>query len=249
MSDKINWYDDDEFWLSFRPYMFGEERWAAAAENIDHVLEKSRLEAGAHVLDLGCGPGRHSLELARRGFAVVGVDRTAAFLEEARQRSDKEGLSVEWVLEDMRSFSRSESFDLCLSLFTSFGYFEDPADNQQVLKNAYDSLRFGGSLIMELMGKEVLARIFQEKDWYQVGDAYVLQERKPIENWNKIWNRWVLIAADQRRQFDVIHWIYSADELSTMLTASGFKEIQVQGDLAGAPYDHHASRLAIVATK
>jgi hypothetical protein len=99
------------------------------------------------------------------------------------------------------------------------------------------------------MGKEVLARIFREKDWCQVGDAYVLQERKPIENWNKIWNRWVLIAADQRREFEVVHWVYSADELATMLAASGFNEIQVQGDLAGAPYDHHASRLVIVARK
>jgi SAM-dependent methyltransferase len=213
------------------------------------VLTQTGLDPGAQILDLGCGPGRHSLELARRGFQVVGVDRTTAFWEEARQCSTQEELSVEWVLEDMRSFSRSESFDLCLSLFTSFGYFENPADNQQVLKNACDSLRSGGSLIIELMGKEVLARIFQEKDWYQVGNAYVLQERKPIDNWNKIWNRWVLIAADKQREFDVIHWVYSADELTTMLASSGFKDIQVQGDLAGSPYDHHASRLAIVASK
>lgn len=249
MNEQLHWHDDDEFWLAFRPYMFDEDRWLAASQNIEQIVSLLEIEEGARVLDLGCGPGRHSLELARRGFDVVGVDRTAAFLDEARGKSEADELDVEWILADMRAFSRPESFDLCLSLFTSFGYFEDPADNLLVLKNACDSLIQGGLLVVELMGKEILARIFKERDWYQAGDAFVLQERKPIADWQRVWNRWVLITGEERREFDVTHWIYSASELTNMLLQSGFREIQIFGDLSGSPYDHQADRLVAVARK
>ena len=155
MIDQIVWHEDDEFWTSFRPYMFDDKRWEAAVEDIDKVLALTQIGEGSAAIDLGCGPGRHSLELARRGFDVVGVDRTPLFLEEAVGRARKENLNIEFLLEDIRSFVRLAGFDLALSLFTSFGYFEGGEDNQQVLDNSFKSLKDGGSLVLEMMGKEV----------------------------------------------------------------------------------------------
>ena len=249
MIDQTVWHEDDEFWTSFRPYMFDENRWEAAVEDIDKVLALTQIGEGSAVIDLGCGPGRHSLELARRGYDVVGVDRTSPFLEEAAGRARKENLNIEFLLEDIRSFVRPGCFDLALSLFTSFGYFEDGEDNQHVLDNSYKSLKYGGSLVLEMMGKEILARIFLERDWYRVGDTYVLQERKVIADWTRVWNRWILITETDRREFNVVHWIYSAAELMKMLEQSGFKDIQLLGDLTGSPYDGQASKLVAVAKK
>lgn len=243
------WHESDEFWSSFAPMMFGPPQWEAASADVEGVIRLLGLAAGAAVLDLGCGPGRHSLELARRGFRVTGVDRTVAYLEQAREPAAAEALSVEFVLEDMRHFSRPEAFDAVLSLYTSFGYFEDPAENRAVLVNACRSLRAGGALLLEIMGKEVLARIFQERDWVEQEGLFFLQERRVSRDWSWMENRWILLGGPEPREFRVCHWLYSAVELAALLRESGFASVESYGDLEGAPYDHRARRLVIVARK
>lgn len=65
-----NWHDDDAFWTLMAPFMFDEARWAGTGAEIELITELTQMAPGTAVLDLGCGPGRHSLELARRGFRV-----------------------------------------------------------------------------------------------------------------------------------------------------------------------------------
>ncbi len=243
------WHDRDEFWKTMAPTMFHEQQWGAAPVQTDQIIRLLGLSPGSTILDLACGPGRHSLELARRGFSVTGVDRTAAYLDEARERARAEELVIEFVQDDMRRFCRPDAFDAVLSLFTSFGYFEDPAENQQVLLNANHSLKDNGALILELMGKEVLARIFTERDWSEQEGTFLLQERKVSRNWSWMENRWILLQGPVRHEFKVSHWLYSASELVTMLMACGFGAIDIFGDLEGTPYDHTAKRLVAVARR
>ena len=244
------WHEQDDFWETFCPSLFGEERVEAAVGEVDHVLELTGLSPGAAVLDLACGPGRHALELARRGFRVTGVDRTAAYLKQARCRADEEGLSVEWVQADMRDFCRADAFDAAINMYTAFGYFEDPADDRAVAANLFRSLRVGGVLVMELMGKEVLARIFQERGWREYEDGtLMLEERKIRSGWDWIDNRWILLRGGARKEFRVGHRLYSAAELSSLLTDCGFASVDVYGSLEGTPYDHTARRLVLVASK
>jgi SAM-dependent methyltransferase len=241
------WHESDDFWEATAPIMFGNQRWEAAPVEVDQVVRLLGVSPGATILDLCCGPGRHSLEFARRGFSVTGVDRTAVYIERAQEQAAAEGLAVEFVQEDMRRFCRPHAFDAAVSLFTSFGYFEDPAENRQVLANVRDSLRDEGSLILEMMGKEVLARIFRERDWGEQDGILFLEERKVSKNWSWMENRWVLLRGQERREFEVSHWLYSAAELSAMLKECGFSSVDVYGDLEGAPYDHRARRLVVVA--
>ena len=77
MKSNPNWYDDASFWSTFSPAMFEKKKWDIIPEEVDGILDYLRLSPPARILDLCCGPGRHSLELARRGFAVTGVDKTA----------------------------------------------------------------------------------------------------------------------------------------------------------------------------
>lgn len=231
------------------PFLFSERRWESASTEIDRTIALLGVEPEATILDLCCGPGRHSLELARRGYHVTGVDRTAAYLEQARQQAEKEGLAIRFVQGDMRRFCKPNTFDGAMMMYTSFGYFEDPAENRQVLANIYRSLKDQGTLIMEMMGKEVLARIFRERDWNEVDDAIILQQRKVSEDWSWMENRWIALRGQERYEVEVSHWIYSAAELSGMLKECGFSSVDVYGDLEGAPYDHTAKRLVAVAHK
>jgi len=245
-----DWFDDDIFWKETAHKMFNARAWEMAPQQVADVLARTGLEPPIRVLDLPCGPGRHSLEFARAGYQVTGVDRTAQYLEEARQHAEEAGLSIEFVQADMRDFSRPESYDLAINLFTSFGYFEDQADDVKVLANFYASLRPGGVLVMDLMGKENLARVFRPRDWQEEEDGtLVLEERKVTRNWTWIENRWILVRDGQRRDFSLSHRLYSAAELEHLLALVGFDPIDFYGDLAGALYDHEARRLVAVAHK
>ena len=243
------WHEDDRFWERTAPFQFSERRWAAAPEEVEKALALLELEAGAAVLDLCCGPGRHSLELARRGFKVTGVDRTARFLEEARRRAEAEGLEIEFVQEDMRTFRRPGAFDAAINLWTSFGYFDDPEEDRQVLENIYASLKPDGKLLLDVMGKEVLARIFRPRDWQEHDGVLFLEERRLIEGWSRIETRWIIIRDGEREEFTLSLRLYSGAELRALLQEVGFRRTWLFGDLDGEPYDQDARRLVALAEK
>ena len=244
------WHQDDRFWKIFAPVMFHPQRWDRAVEEVNCLLGLLGVEPGAALLDLCCGPGRHSLELARRGYRVTGVDRNTTYLRQARQTARGDKLAAEFVREDMRRFVRREAFDGAINLFTSFGYFEDPADDRRVLQNVRRSLKPGGTLVMDLMGKEVLARIFTLRTWDEHPDGTVmLQEHKVTRNWSWSENRWILLKGGRRREFCVSHRLYAAAELIRLLRDCGFRSADAFGDLTGVPYDNNARRLVVVATR
>ncbi len=243
------WHEQDSFWETVP--MFDEHHWQIAPEQVESVISLLGLEPGATVLDLPCGVGRHSLEFARRGFRVTGVDRTEAYLQTARQRAAAEALDVEWLQADMREFVRPEAFDAAINLFTSFGYFEDPQEDRRVAENLYRSLKPGGALVMDVMGKEVLARVFQPRDWQELPDGtFYLQERKVAGNWTWMENRWILLRPDgQRHEYAVGHRIYDGAGLEALLLDTGFPSVAIYGSLDGVPYDTQARRLVAVARK
>ena len=246
------WYEHDDFWETFLLTLFSGHRWEMAPAEVDGLLKLAGLESNAHVLDLCCGPGRHALELARRGLRVTGVDRTVLYLDTARQKAVEEGLEIEFVQEDMRHFVRPGAFDAAINLFTSFGYFEDPADDLQVARNLHESLKPGGKLVMEMMGKEVLARVFRDRDWFWLDedkDAIMLEERRLSQSWGWMENTWTLLRGGERKTYTVSHRLYAGTELASLLRQAGFASVALFGGLEGVPYDQNARRLVAVAEK
>ena len=249
MSDRNSWHNQDKFWELFEPILFNQQRQSGAKMEVEQVVNLLRIRQNDRILDLSCGTVRHSLELARQGFDVVGVDRTTSFIKKAKQQAEEESLKVELVVGDMREYRQPKSFDIVMNLFGSFGYFEDPDDDRQVVKNMYASLRSGGRFLIETMGKEIAAREFQERDWSEEGDTLVLAERKPHQNWRRIRTRWIVIKGNQRAEHTVSVRSYSAVELSSLLLDCGFVDVQVYGDLEGRDYDQGAKRLVVIGAK
>jgi SAM-dependent methyltransferase len=245
-----DWYDDDSFWETFQNYMFDSRRLGLAPAEVDQMIALFGLQSGAAVLDLCCGIGRHSIEFARRGFKVTGVDRTTPYLDQARASASKENLKIEFVRSDMREFSRPAAFDAALNFFTAFGYFENPADDAKVARNLFDSLKPGGRLIVDTMGKEVIARRFRERDWGTREDGtIVLEERRVLDGWKRLENRWTWIRGNERRVSTLVLRVYSGAELESLLRNVGFREVGLYGSLSATPYDQNAERLVAVATK
>jgi SAM-dependent methyltransferase len=247
MPDITPWYEQDSFWEIVEPFMFAQQLWSDAPAEVDKVIALLGLQPGMSVLDLCCGVGRHALEFARRGYQVIGVDRTQVYLDKARRQATSEGLEIDFILADMRTFCKPGAFDAIINLFTSFGYFEDPMQDRQVVLNIHRSLKTNGSLLMDLMGKEVLARIFQERDWHEKEGILILKERRLSQAWSWVENRWIMIKDGNRYEFRYSNRLYSAAELTSLLTGCGFNSIEVYGDFSGGDYDQLAKRLVVIA--
>jgi SAM-dependent methyltransferase len=243
------WYEDKNLWKTVAPVLFNQKRLGDTAEEVDHIIKLSGIRKGAKVLDLCCGIGRHSLELARRGYNVTGVDLTEEYLVKASRDAKAEGLNIQFVRSDMRRFCLLDGFDAAINMFTAFGYFENPADDRRVLSNMYCSLRKGGVLIIDIIGKEILARIFSPRDWQQENGRILLEERKVRQDWSWIDNRWILLENGRRKEFEFGHRLYSAAELTGLLKDCGFRSVSIYGDFTGADYDHNAKRLIAAARK
>jgi len=239
------WFADEAFWIATYPFMFPEKRIAAADSDVEQILALGQRVSG-NVLDLACGPGRHSVSLAQRGFTVTGVDRSPFLLGKARARAAELNARVEWVHADMRTFSRPAAFDLALSLFTSLGYFADDTDNQRVLNNVAASLRPGGVFVLDMIGKETLARIFSPTTSREVPSGLVIHRHKVIDDWSRLENDWILIEGESTRTFRFRHWIYSGREIERMLRDAGFADVRLYGNYLGIPYGSEATRLVAV---
>jgi SAM-dependent methyltransferase len=202
---------------------------------------------GKSVLDLCCGFGRWAIPLAERGFRVTGVDRTAHFLEQARTRARKARVRIEWVRQDMREFVRPGAFDLALSMFTSFGYFDDKQEDLRVLRNIFTSLRPGGVLLMEMAGKEILARIFQPTTSTSLPDGNLLVERHEVlDGWSRIRNEWTFIKGGKARTWRFHVTIFSGQELRDRLEQAGFTNVKLFGSFEGDDYGLNAQKLIAV---
>jgi SAM-dependent methyltransferase len=243
------WHEDDLFWETWGPLMFTPEKIAVAKDEMEKVIALTELKPGASVLDLCCGVGRCSLELARRGFKVTGVDRTAGYLAKARKQAEQENLDMEFIQDDMRKFVRPESFDCVISMFTSWTYFEEPDEDKQVILNTYSSLKPGGKLVIQTGGKETLARIFQERSWDERDGVIWLYEREVRNNWSWMYNRWIMLKGNERVEGEITHRLYAGSEIVALLTECGFSRVELFGDLDGSPYNQRAKQLTTVGFK
>src|SRR6266446_3637483 len=180
------WFENEDFWRILYPYMFPVERFSAASEQVSQIVALTKF-SGRTVLDLCCGPGRHAVEFAQRGFNVTGVDRSPFLLDRARERASEAGVTVEFVAEDMRRFRRPSSFDLACNLFTSFGYFENADEDLQVLRNIHESLKPGGVFVIDVISKERLARVWQNAICTELHDGSTLLQRPQVrDDWTRI---------------------------------------------------------------
>lgn len=239
-----NAFQDDDFWTEFHDFLFSEQRYSQAEE----LLATSPLlsfPSGVRVLDLCCGPGVFTVPLARRAFDVTGVDRSPAMLDRARKRSADAGVTVRYVQADMREYADPGAFDVVLNMFTSFGYFEDPADNARVLRTLHTCLAPGGTLVLDVAGKELLARKVVPPKVVQRGGDLLVQTDTVLDDWARLRSDWVLVRGDRVTRTSLVWFVYSAVELRQMVEEAGFRGVEVFGGFDGRPYDQDAERLIL----
>lgn len=228
--------------------MFTEYRRRQAVDEIDGVLSLTNVARNAVFLDLGCGHGRHVLDLARRGYEVVGLDGTQIYLDRAKQLARDQGLNARFIHADLRADLPISAYDCVISFFSTFGYFENHDDDLLVLRNVRRALKPGGMLLMELVGKEILARHFEESEAHEIDERHTLIEaREVVDDWEAIESTWTIITDTDAK---VLKWkarIFSAREIKGLIRAAGFDAVSCYGNFLGAPYNHDATQLIVCA--
>ena len=203
--------------------------WADRTEaEVDRAIMMLRPEGGERVLDLACGIGRHSLELRRRGFEVVGVDISPDLLEMAEREAAAQSLEVAFMQADLRELDLRDEFDLVLSLNDgAVGYFETDEENRRTFEVVARALRAGGGHLMQLPNVLHAEKSLPLKSWivgestlelsdhhWNAEDRYIEGSTVPIR-FGEVFERYEEIPFRQR--------LYTVEELAEIYESVGMR--------------------------
>jgi D-alanine-D-alanine ligase len=188
------------------------------------------------VLDLCCGQGRVSLELARRGFNnIEGLDRSHYLIQKAKAQAKKEGLSVKFREGDARKLRYpSDNFDVVMVLGNSFGYFETVEDDMRVVKEIFRMLKPWGRVLIDVADGEYLRRKFQPRSWEWIDKKFfVCRERSLSLDKQRLISREVVTHVEKGVVADQFYAerLYTKKSISELLERAGFADVTVHGQI------------------
>lgn len=148
---------------------------------IDFLIEKLNLNGSEKILDLACGFGRHSLELARRGFSVIGVDITSDYIKYASNIAKTEKLNAQFIHSDIRDINFENEFDVVLNMADgAVGYLENEEENLKIFKIVSKALKQNGKHFMDIMNADYAETHFPCKLWDDGKKALLCQNLSGI---------------------------------------------------------------------
>jgi SAM-dependent methyltransferase len=243
---KSEWY---KIWFSSKYYLeLYKHRDVFEAQNVINLIQRT-LNIGnkSRIIDVCCGAGRHSLELAKRGYDVTGIDLSEFLISQAKlnyRKSPEKNLKAKFLIKDMRNFNFEKSFDVALNIFTSFGYFQDDGENFKMFTNVHKSLKDNGYFIFDYLNDTYLKDNLIPESNDKINGLEIVQKRR-IEN--KFVIKDIYIG---KQKFTEILKLYSRIEISSFLIYQGFDIIEFFGDYYGNPFDKdNSKRLIIFAEK
>ncbi len=217
---------------------------------VARLLELLALPAGARVLDCPCGQGRHAHLLAEAGFDVDGVDYSAPLLAKARARGT--GRPLRYRRADMRRLPArwTGRFDAVVNLFTSFGFFTDPADDVQVLREFARVLKPGGVLLWHGGDRDGVMAKFVARDWWTTSDGtMVAQERHfdPLTGFLTVESSWRGPRVHEDREHRIR--LYTPSQLAGLLLGAGLVVEQAYDSFSDRPLGRRTSEMLLLARK
>lgn len=233
-------------------------------EETDFIIKAAQLKPSDDILDLACGHGRHSIELAERGFAhITGLDYSEVFINKAIEDAKQANVGVRFLRGDMKELPFDGEFDVSLLLFTAFGYFDDET-NKSVLGQINKSLKSDGRFYIDVVSGEAVNRRFEnegvpdpetglpkiarqvEMSGHLTDETEWFDKDKQIIHSHREWR-----DGGEKKEYDYYLHVYTMPQYEQMLEEAGFVIDGTWGDTQGNPFDSNdaSSRTIILAKK
>jgi SAM-dependent methyltransferase len=222
---------------------------AITLADVDFLEKTFDVKLGARLLDVPCGNGRHSIELARRGYRVTGIDLSDEFLAAARA-----ALEADWRFGDMRALSsdgslESAAFDGAFCFGNSFGYLDHEGVGA-FLSSIADALKPGAKLVIETgVAAESILPTLVARRWHRFGDLFIVSENRYDAAASRLDIDYTFIRDGTVETRPAASYVFTVAEIGRMLEDAGFEATALNGGLAGEPYQLGSPRLIITAKR
>ena len=208
-------------------------------EQVDFIIKNLELKGDERILDLACGYGRHSLSFARRGYEVVGVDITKAYVEDARAEAGKAGLQAQFICSDIRQTHFENEFDVVLNLADgAIGYLENDAENLRIFDIIAAALKKGGKSFIDIQSGDYADAHFPQKLWDAGSETLTLSnfewDRKTrIMLYGQVDFPYGEILQKPDMQYGNPTRLYTCDEIKKMMQERGMEVVAAYQDYEG----------------
>ena len=218
----------DEDYLRTLPFLRPDQ----TLREVEFVAAALNCPAGGELLDIGCGYGRHAIELVQRGFNVTGLDLSLPLLIRAADEAQRRALSVNFVHADMREMAFEKQFDGAYCMLTSFGYFDEEA-NLRVAERIGRALKPGARLLLDIVNRDYIVGDLPVRVWWEGTGCVVLEEVDFNFHTSRINTHRSIVFEDGRQlEQELSIRAYSLHEIGRLLRQAGFRVTDVSGHLA-----------------
>lgn len=233
----------DELYLKFFLENQNNETTEAQIKIVENYID------GKLILDAGCGIGRHSILLAKKGYNIVGIDSSELYIEIAKKKALELKLeNLEFIKKDMREPLGDSIFDGIINLWSSFGYFDDET-NFKIILNFSNSLKKDGKFILDVENRDYIINHFIHETFKEKENVFILERRKFNAIKSVVSTHRIFLFKDQRKDYVRHLRIYTVTELSNILHNCKFHIDSILGDYDGSKFHQNSQRIIILARK
>jgi cyclopropane fatty-acyl-phospholipid synthase-like methyltransferase len=236
---EIEWtWEDPDAQKSFIDWIgFGDED--ESARQVDRIEALLGAKPPSAVLDVGCGTGRHALELARRGYDVVGIDVASSFLDHARGEAKRLGLDVEFRLQRASELDEEAAYDLALAYNHTPGFLSE-AELPRHFQGVRTAIKPGGQFLMIYAGPQIVPGHTPDKDstrnWAEKKGKFILSEKHiDDEGYRNELGIVIDTTAGEIKEFRERQRAFSLVKMVSVLEQAGFTDVETLADLDGGP--------------
>lgn len=247
---KNDWYK--KVWsLDIKDQSWTEE----TKKQVDFIIDELHLKGDERILDLACGYGRHSLEFARRGFCVTGVDITPDYIDFAKCRAETEKLDARFICSDIRAVNFINEFDVVINMADgAVGYLENDEENSKIFEVISKALKPGGKHFMDIMNRSYAETHFPCRLWEAGEKCLTLSEFE----WESDTKTLIYGQADYKygetlskpdiNDGNTIR-LYSADEIREIFSKLKMTVCKTYSDFDGNPSSDNKIQLMVYSEK
>ena len=220
-----------------------------ARQEVDFIIKTFNLKNKSYLLDVMCGNGQRSIELADQGFFITGVESSGTLVKEATKKAKEAKSKIEFLQQDIRQLDLSKRFDMVTMLGNSFGYFDDKG-NERVIQNISAVLKKNGLFVLDLPNTIDIWVHIKEKKKVKIPQGYITTENFSFDPKSfRLQSRGTVELNKKRREFSGSIRLYTLPEIAFIMAQYQLSIKSVFGSYKGELYSITSPRMIVVANK